>query len=1141
MTPSNRTGTSLISARTRATLNHSKRLTLVYGLCLILLSSVTPLFAQRRTAIRVRAGEATKPAARPSEKEREREPGQSIRARRASGQSKQDGKLPYKPVSSDADTVGEPTTGEVGIEKRMSAISAEQAVLEVEKDRVPRLIPEHHGPNRRALPQDPNAVEAASMVNGRPVTLQKVKGVVAKQASSLLAPQTVSTPNFTAATLADTGAFPPDTMGAIGPTQFFAFLNGRLRTFNKTTGAADGVVNVDSDVFFASVMSPFPGGGLNFTSDPNVRYDRLTRRWFVSIIDVPSSSPSSIGDIPNRLLLAVSDAASNGVISGGTIWTYYFVQQDLVGVGVSTGEFLDYPSLGIDEDALYIGGNMFGAVSGSFVNCTGFVIRKSSVLSGGPIVTTAFRAIVPNVSSDGPFSPRGVDNYATATNEGYFIGVSNTFFGRLIIRRVTDPDTTPTISANILLTITSTSSPITVDHLDDTGGANGNLDALDDRLYAAHIRGGRLWTAHNIAVTSAGAASNTNGQRRNAVRWYELAGVRSTDNGGTPIVVQSGTIFDTATTVATARQYWIPSVMVSGQGHAAFGYSTAGSPFRIDAATNGRLRGDTLGTSGAPELYTASSTAYNPPSDPGPTRRWGDYSFTSLDPQDDMTMWTIQEFCNATNSYGVRAVRLLAPPPATPTTGVPGSVAQNTPSANVVITGTSVAGSEFYDPGTDVPGAEPFNHISATVSGGVVVNSITYDSPTQVTLNISTVGATAGPQSVTITNPDGQSTIGAGVITVTGPTVTAGQVLISEFRFRGPSSGGDEFVELYNNTNSDLDISGGTLWALTAAGAQTLRFTVPGAVGSNTNVIPARGHYLIAGASYSLAGSTASNGTLSADIIDGSAIALFAGATTATTRLDSAGFDNRDPLFFEGTPLSPSGAGTGGITVGGEYSFFRKLTTGLPQDTGDNDADFAFVSINGGTFSTRASTLGAPGPENLASPIQRNTTIKASVVDTGASSNATPNRVRDVGSYTDTLTPSAPNGGVPASNPYTNGTLSIRRKFTNNTGGAVTKLRFRIVDATTFPPPGGVADLRGLSSSTIVVSLTGGGTATVQGLTLEQVPAQPMGGGLNSTLSAGTVTLGSPIVPGASINVQFLLGVVSGGTFRFFINVEAVP
>jgi len=73
------------------------------------------------------------------------------------------------------------------------------------------------------------------------------------------------------------------------------------------------------------------------------------------------------------------------------------------------------------------------------------------------------------------------------------------------------------------------------------------------------------------------------------------------------------------------------------------------------------------------------------------------------------------------------------------------------------------------------------------------------------------------------------------------------------------------------------------------------------------------------------------------------------------------------------------------------------------------------------------------------------------------------------------------------------------------------------------------------------VTITGGGTVAVQALTLEQPPTQARGGGLNSSLAAGTVTVGTPIMPGASINLNFLLGVATGGTYRFFINVEALP
>jgi len=207
------------------------------------------------------------------------------------------------------------------------------------------------------------------------------------------------------------------------------------------------------------------------------------------------------------------------------------------------------------------------------------------------------------------------------------------------------------------------------------------------------------------------------------------------------------------------------------------GFSTAGTNEFANAATVGRLAGDPLGTMQSPALYTASTTAYNPPGDPGGAsgRRWGDYSYTSLDPNDDMTMWTIQEFCNATNSYGVRVVKLIAPPPATPSSSSPSTVPAGQASVNVTITGTSTSGSGFFDPGTGFP-----NRITAAVSGGVTVNSVTFVNPMTVTLNLSTVGAVTGMQNVTITNPDGQSATGTGILSVTAGAVSSTAVSTSQ-------------------------------------------------------------------------------------------------------------------------------------------------------------------------------------------------------------------------------------------------------------------------------------------------------------------------------------------------------------------------
>jgi hypothetical protein len=67
-----------------------------------------------------------------------------------------------------------------------------------------------------------------------------------------------------------------------------------------------------------------------------------------------------------------------------------------------------------------------------------------------------------------------------------------------------------------------------------------------------------------------------------------------------------------------------------------------------------------------------------------------------------MTMWCINQYCVNTNVYGCEVTKLLAPVPATPAVCVPPSTATGQASVNVVLTGLSVSGSGFYDPGANL-------------------------------------------------------------------------------------------------------------------------------------------------------------------------------------------------------------------------------------------------------------------------------------------------------------------------------------------------------------------------------------------------------------------------------------------------------
>jgi hypothetical protein len=404
--------------------------------------------------------------------------------------------------------------------------------------------------------------------------------------------------------------------------------------------------------------------------------------------------------------------------------------------------------------------------------------------------------------------------------------------------------------------------------------------------------------------------------------------------------------------------------------------------------------------------------------------------------------------------------------------------------------------------------------------------------------------------------------VAAGALLVAAPvdaqTATAGQLVISEFRLRGPSGAQDEFIEIYNASGADHTVTAasGTGYGV-AASDGTTRCSIP-----NGTVIPNRGHYLcVNSATYSLGSYPAGNGntatgdaTYTTDIPDNAGIAIFnnntgGGSYILANRLDAVGSTSEaNVLYKEGSGYPAL------VPFSIDYAFYRdtcgkggSITTmgpcpsgGLPVDTDNNAANFVFVDTNG-TSAGAGQRLGAPGPENLNSPINRTAVFSTLSVDANVSTSSPPNRVRDFTSD-------------PANN-STFGTLSIRRRFVNNTGGNVTRLRFRIIDLTTFPAPSGFADMRPRTSVSIIVAgVTDAATCaatgspatppcsvTVQGSTLEQPPSQPNGSGFNGSMSAGTVTLGTPLANGASINLQFLLGLQQTGNFKIYLTIEALP
>jgi len=534
-------------------------------------------------------------------------------------------KAPKTVIQPGPEIEGVPTTGAAGVTETVDQLMEREASVPF----VGRLTvkPEHEF-ERDDLKSNP---DAPAVSQWPPLPAGAKPGV---GASSLFNPQTTGT-SFQAIflnppTFNESGNIPPDPMGDVGPTQIFAAANGRFKVFTKA--GVLGSLNVADTTFWASLS---PSGG---ASDPEIRYDRLSGRWFVLAIDLAATN--------NKIMIAVS---SGPTITNTASFTFFSFTTTVSG---DAANFCDYPSLGVDANALYTGCNMFTG-AGAFSRTSVYVVRKSSITGGGPIVVTGFGGVA-SASVAGPYAPRGVDNDDPQATQGYFIGVDTLAFSTLQIRRVTNPGATPTLSANITLTVPTTTAMSRQLSPGNTTQTNG-IDASDDRVFMAAIHKNKLtgvsslWTSQGVEVTSACVGSSSDTRRRIGARWYEIGNLT-----GTPTLTQSGTLCSSVTGAATVnseRGYIYPTVAGSGQGHMALGATFASSAQSENpgVAVSGRLRTDTAGTTQAATVAVSAVAAatYRLCDGSGgscPRNRWGDYSFTDVDPNDDQTIWTFQEY-----------------------------------------------------------------------------------------------------------------------------------------------------------------------------------------------------------------------------------------------------------------------------------------------------------------------------------------------------------------------------------------------------------------------------------------------------------------------------------------------------------------
>ncbi len=445
---------------------------------------------------------------------------------------------------------------------------------------------------------------------------------------------------FDGLSAADTRISPPDSMGAVGPNHYVELINKGIAVYDK---CGNLVVKTNSDNFFAV--------GTNAVSavDPRILYDSQSNRWVACALDLGSSN----------VILAVSRTSDPSDLAGG--WTNRWLSVHQSGLGT------DFTTLGLDANGIYVtvlhydpsvspgtnAGHTVVAIKKPEIYQDVFVTNVLSVdgiVNGDPIWTLQPAVNFDSVATNGCawFVTKGAPNLGPPYQGG-----------QLYYRRLQwTGNTVGWVEGNWLVVTNTGANYRDYYDLDGTngiafattgiyapeaywqGGTNISLFGAGSRLGMPVLRNGYLWTCHTVGLNGPGGAYSSNDPAgtnvdRSAVQWLKL---QVGADGNALTLADHGRVFD-GFSAANALWYHFPSLMVNGATNMVMAFSGSGVSNYLSAFYTYRQANGAMPS--VPLLLRAGTTAYT-------FFKWGDYSATTLDPSDDSSFWTVQEYAAPT-------------------------------------------------------------------------------------------------------------------------------------------------------------------------------------------------------------------------------------------------------------------------------------------------------------------------------------------------------------------------------------------------------------------------------------------------------------------------------------------------------------
>jgi hypothetical protein len=457
----------------------------------------------------------------------------------------------------------------------------------------------------------------------------------------------------------NTFGFVPDSMGAAGPSLFIELLNGRIAVYDKSGGTPLAQTSTEGTNGFFSVRDT---DGTNYPTkavfDPRILYDSQSQCWVATAIDQ--------GSWQVMLAICTNGAAATNLTTG---WTRYVLRTAQAGLNT------DSTRLGLDANGLYI-----SVLRRANTNAghTVVAIKKPQIYQG-----TNINILLTNNNDLNLWTLIPTVNFDTVQSSGYswFVAkgspdLSGSYQGGAIMyRRLQWSGNNASWADTNWFAVSAASNYRDYYDLDGTNtnvtptdgisapqsGGTVPLYQIGSRLTDACIRNGFLWTCQAVGFgtngTYVGDSSGSN-VTRSGLQWFKL---EIGPDGNSHSLADHGRIFDPSQT-DNPWWYYTPSLMVNCAGDLVAGFSGSSSTNYIGAFYTWRLSsGATLSQ---PRLIQPGTSTFSL------TQQWGDYSATTLDPTDDWSFWTVQEYAapepgprgNVVGAWGTVVARIKPDP-----------------------------------------------------------------------------------------------------------------------------------------------------------------------------------------------------------------------------------------------------------------------------------------------------------------------------------------------------------------------------------------------------------------------------------------------------------------------------------------------